>query len=311
VLRDEPFLPGPGAQKLTHGVVQAKETLSEIALEQQREIEQFSQQVLRLEIRKTARLRPKACDDPDGNVRILGEDSKLAEPLAFGRGQKIEADADRERHSVGALRLVAGIKNSEALRVESLVRRRDRDGQRLATVDAIAQKTVDGLEQERPLAEPSCQAFQARAFPRRLIPRQSARQQTERLVSPHRVDLLGHSLFRQHAVDPRRHQPEAMPAAPQEGLEVRLAPDVVDDHQNPAVAQGLAQLRRSRIERLELRPLAGEQSDEVGEGRDQALGLLAEFGPEDPVEIGVLDVGVARERLGERRLAIAAGAAQR
>ena len=47
------------------------------------------------------------------------------------------------------------------------------------------------------------------------------------------------------------------------------------------------------------------------EDREQALGLLAEFGPQDAVEIGVLDVGIAGERLGERRLAVAARAAQR
>ncbi len=73
----------------------------------------------------------------------------------------------------------------------------------------------------------------------------------------------------------------------------------------------LAELRRGRVDRLELRALAGQQGDEVGEGRDQPLGLLAELGPQDSVEIGVLDVGVVGERLGERRLAVAAGAAQR
>jgi hypothetical protein len=47
------------------------------------------------------------------------------------------------------------------------------------------------------------------------------------------------------------------------------------------------------------------------ESRDQALGLLANFSPQDPVEIGVLDIGVAGKRLGEGCLAIATRAAQR
>ena len=71
----------------------------------------------------------------------------------------------------------------------------------------------------------------------------------------------------------------------------------------------LAKFRRRRVDRLQLRPLAGQQGDEVGKGRDQPLWLLAELSPEDPVEKSVLDVRVMGERLGERRLAIAASAA--
>ena len=92
------------------------------------------------------------------------------------------------------------------------------------------------------------------------------------------------------------------------GLQVLLAPGVVDHHEDPAVAERLAELRRGGVDRLQARPLAGQEHDEVGEGRDQPLGLLAELGPQDSVEIGVLDVGVVGERLGERRLAVAAGA---
>ena len=95
------------------------------------------------------------------------------------------------------------------------------------------------------------------------------------------------------------------------GLKVRLAPGVVDDHENAAVAERLAELRRGGVDRLQPRPLAGQQHDQVGEDRKQPLGLLAELGPQDSVEIGVLDVGVVGERLGERRLAVAAGALER
>ncbi len=146
VLRDEPFLSGPVAQEVAHGVVQPEEALFEIAFEQQRQIEQLSQQVVGLEILKSARRGPQARDDANRNVRVLGKDSKLAETLAFGLGQKVEADADRERDRVGALCLVARIEGDEALRVEPLVGARDRDRQRLAGLDAIAQEAVDDLE---------------------------------------------------------------------------------------------------------------------------------------------------------------------
>ena len=97
----------------------------------------------------------------------------------------------------------------------------------------------------------------------------------------------------------------------QERAQVLLAPGVVDDHQDSPVAQRLAELGRRGVDGLQPRPLAGQSLDEVGDERQQIVGLLAKLDPEDAVEIGVLDVGVMGERLGERRLAVAARAPQR
>ena len=102
-----------------------------------------------------------------------------------------------------------------------------------------------------------------------------------------------------------------MRPALQEGSEVLLAPGVVDDQKNAPVAERLAELRRSRVYCVEPRPLASQEHDEIGEGGDEPLRLLAKLGPENAVEIGVLNVGVVGERLGERRLAVAARAPER
>ena len=132
-----------------------KKPLSEIEIEQQRQIEQPAQKVFRLEILKAARRRPEARDDADGNVRILRKHAEFAEARAFGLGQKVEADADRARDRLVAVALVARIEHAEALGVEPLVRAGDRDGQRLVRLhDAVAQEAVDDLEQLRPFAEP-------------------------------------------------------------------------------------------------------------------------------------------------------------
>jgi hypothetical protein len=82
----------------------------------------------------------------------------------------------------------------------------------------------------------------------------------------------------------------------QERLEVLLAPSVVDDEKNAAVAERLAELRRRCVDRLQVRPLAGQEHNEIGKRHDEPLRLLAELGPKNPVEIGVLNVGVVGER---------------
>ena len=157
-------------------------------------------------------------------------------------------------------RLVAGVEDGEALRVEPFVGARRRDRQRLAVVDAIAQKAVDDLQEKRPFAQPGRETCEAGALARRLILRQTAGEQGQRLAALHRVDFLPQGLGRQDAVDPGRDEADAVPAALQERLQILRAPDVVDDHEDPAVAERLAELRRRRVDRLELRPLAGEQA---------------------------------------------------
>ena len=56
---------------------------------------------------------------------------------------------------------------------------------------------------------------------------------------------------------------------------------------------------------------AAQDVDQVRYDGGQVLGLFAKLGPEDAVEIGVLDVLVVGQRFGERGLAVAARAAQR
>ncbi len=91
VLRGKPILARLIAQEMAHRVVKAEETLCEIALEQQRQVEQLSQKIVRLEVLKTAIHGPKPRNDHDGNVSILRKYAKLAETLALrlwteGRG---------------------------------------------------------------------------------------------------------------------------------------------------------------------------------------------------------------------------------
>ena len=97
----------------------------------------------------------------------------------------------------------------------------------------------------------------------------------------------------------------------QKGPQILLAPCVVDDEQDAALAQRLAKLRGGGVEAFERRAFAGERFDEIGDDGEQIAGLFAEFHPEDAVEIGLDDVRVMGERLGERGLAVAARPAQR
>ena len=98
VLPDQPFLPGFVAEELTHDVVQPKKTSPRLRSSKS-EIEQFPAGLLS----RNPQARPSPPTDrhdADRNVGVLRCDAELAKTLALRSRQKIEADADRERHRV-------------------------------------------------------------------------------------------------------------------------------------------------------------------------------------------------------------------
>ena len=100
-------------------------------------------------------------------------------------------------------------------------------------------------------------------------------------------------------------------SAVQERAQILLAPDIIDDHQDAAVAQRLAERSGGGGDGLKPRRRAGENRNEVGDDGEQVVGLLAEFDPQHAVDIGILDVGIVRQRLGKGGLAVAARALER
>ena len=93
--------------------------------------------------------------------------------------------------------------------------------------------------------------------------------------------------------------------------QILLTPSIVDNQKNATIAERLAEPGRGGRDGLQSGPFARQEHYEVGNGRDQPLRLLAKLRPQDAVEKGVLNVGVVRQRLCERGLAIAAGTFQR
>jgi PemK-like, MazF-like toxin of type II toxin-antitoxin system len=118
---------------------------------------------------------------------------------------------------------------------------------------------------------------EVRAFARNLIRRQSGRKEAQRFARLHSVDRLTKRFLRHDAVDLRRDETDAVRPGLEERPQVLLAPGVIDNHQDEAVAKRLAELSRGGVDRLQARPLARQRLDLVGEDGQKALRLLAEL----------------------------------
>ena len=176
---------------------------------------------------------------------------------------------------------------------------------------AVAQEAVDELQKLRPFAEPLRQAPRAPAFAPPPDPSASPRTEATAPRPPPWRPLPGARLSRQNIIAARGDEPRGVAPALQEGAQILLAPGVVDDEKDAPVAQRLAELGGGGVQVFEAGPLAAQDLDEVRDDGEQVFGLLAKLGPEDAVEIGVLDVRVVGQRFRKRGLAIAARAAQR
>ena len=128
----------------------------------------------------------------------------------------------------------------------------------------------------------------------------------------HRVDGDARGVLRQDAIVARRDQPRGLVprSAMQERREVLFAPGIVDHQQAAPIIERFGKRDLGRLDGAEAGPLAGEGLDQVGDAADQIVGLLAQRDAQDAVAERVLDVAVVAQRVGERRLAEAAGAAQ-
>ena len=102
-------------------------------------------------------------------------------------------------------------------------------------------------------------------------------------------------------VDPRRDQSRRARATLQKRSQILLAPGIVDDQKDPAIAERLAQFRCGSVNRFDARTVTRQNYNEVRYDRQQVAGPLAEPRPENAVEIGLLNVFIMRQRFGERR----------
>ena len=132
---DKAVLPGPISQEVPGRIVQTEEALPQIEIEQQRKVEKPTELVFRVYLVEITGRRPQALNDPHRDLRVLGKHRKLTETRPLRLGQQIEADADRARNGLGALRLITWIEDAEPFGVEPPVRAGDRHGQRFAGPD--------------------------------------------------------------------------------------------------------------------------------------------------------------------------------
>ena len=97
----------------------------------------------------------------------------------------------------------------------------------------------------------------------------------------------------------------------QERRKVLDAPGIVDHQQAAPIIERVGQRGLGGVDGAEAGARAGEGLDQVGDAADQIVGLLAQRDAQDAVAERVLDVAVVAQRIGERGLPVAAGAAQR
>ena len=150
--------------------------------------------------------------------------------------QEVQADADRAGNSLGAFRLVARVERCQALAIEPHVDIDNRPFQRLLLRHSIAQESIDELQEQCPLANTGSKFAKLRTKGCDPLRWQAAGEERLSLVLLHRVYGLPDGVVGQDVVKPRRNQPRRARSVPKERAQVRFAPDIIDHHQDAAVA---------------------------------------------------------------------------
>ena len=222
-----------------------------IEREHERETVQALAERFGVEIVEAAGSAPEALERRQRDVDVLGKHGELGEARLLVLAQPLDADLDRPGYGAVARARVARVEEHQAAAVERLVDVGERRGKILASLYPIAQRRVRQLEQQRPLAEARCQVAQAAVE----AVGQSMRDERQRLVLPHRVDVDTAGADRHRVEHTRRNHAGASRSALDEGTKVGGVPHIVDDHQDVAIDQQVDERGGCRFDAGKPRPL--------------------------------------------------------
>ncbi|MGJ0511111.1 hypothetical protein [Methylocystis sp.] len=121
MLRDNLIFPGLIQQKVTHRVMQAEQTPTEIEVQQQRKIVKPREQIFRLELIEPTSRAPHLRDQPNRRIGIFGKDSKFAKARALSFRQQFQTNRDGARNGFCAIQFLTRIEGDETFGVEPFV----------------------------------------------------------------------------------------------------------------------------------------------------------------------------------------------
>ena len=307
---------GAVVQEMPCRVVQAQCAAVQLQGQQQREVCKLDQQILR---RKRVELgirglRPKSLDDADRDVGVFGKHPELAEAQPLLRIEQVQRRVDDlgdRAQPILVAHILGGIERHQAACVEAAGEIGDGAIQRHAPANALLEEAVGELQELRPFAETGGHLAEHHGLVDDLISWQIPAEQRARFAALHGVHHLACGLIGQHRVEPGGDQPRGVAPAVEERVEMRALPDIVDNQQDSPIAEHRVQGRTKALKGRCFWGLAGQQRDEIGQQRlHPAAALFAQFDPQHAVEVGVLDVRIMGQRLGQRGLAVAARTAQ-
>src|SRR6185295_14545947 len=237
---------------------------------------------------------------------ILWKDSELEIERALVLGQAANADQDRLRCRRMARIFVVPVERREALCLQNLLGfpKGFRNWQAVF-LHQLLELAVDQLEEEGPFTETGSERLK---FLKESV-RQSQPEEGHRLGRFHRVDVDSRRIGREGLTVARRDQDGRTLAEPLKRRHIGGTPNVIDNDENPRTGEQLAEPRSGSGYGLEGRRfLLSPPADEIPHPRQAAVGIdvLPHRRPQDAGRIGLPDLWVLADRLGQRGLTEAA-----
>ena len=309
----QPFGAKPVAQIPQHVVVQPQRAPAEVERLQQRQPAQPHDEVVGVVLVEPAGLRPERLDDSKRHVFVLRQHGQLGESRRLVHSEVLDAGLDAEANRLVALGFVPRVEHEWPVAGETSLESGDRVGERFTPRHPLTQPAIRDGQHLRPEAKTFRQGGEPERGRGLVRARQMGAHHAGCLRRPHLVDRDRHAPGGEDAGQPRRDQPDAVRSAAQERLELRLAPDIVDHQQDAGLTEEFAQVLGcgDDVGKSGASAVRIELFDQVRNEAGDIVALLADLDPQDAVGELEANIVVAAQGVGERRLAIAAGAEQR
>ena len=297
---------------MTDRVVQSKESLAEVEVEQKREVVQSAQQIFGFEVLEAAgcahRRGRRRWGSPRPRERRRVRRNAPARSRTKARGSRRWSERPPWRGRSRSF----GSKTARPLTSSRLFAPTMASLHRLSALDDfVAQEAVDHLEELRPFAEARGELRETSCVRAQLAlaagrPRAAASASPACMASTGwRTAFSGRTLSIRVVTRRTQFGPPC-----RNGLRScsrQTSSTIIRMRRSPRASASFPAAASSVCN---VRALASQHHDLIQDDLT-GIGLFAEHRPQNSVEIGVLNVRVMGERLGEGRLAVAAGAAQR
>ena len=281
-------------------VVQPQQAGVSVVVQQRERVEPLGDQIAAVVLVQRGGQPPQLGGLCQRDRQVLRKHGQLGIALPLGWFQQCQAGFDGGGHRLVALQHVAvGVEGGHAVVAQVVADGVQRGVDRQALAQVFTQAAVGQAQQHRPMAQLTSQHGQ----PRLGAHRQAQAQQLHCVGRVHRAQVDGAGAIGQGGRLAGGDQARTPGAGIQQGLDVGLVPDIVDDQQHLPPGQRGLQLRTGAVQGRAAVALARERADQRGQALTGITGVGADRRPQDAVAAGLAHGGVGTKQPGQGGLA--------